>query len=76
MAEYQSMTAQEVLKTVAEMPYEDWVEIQCGIADLMMAQFSSQEIAEINEALAESEAEYQRGESMTGEEIRKRLGLL
>ena len=75
MAGYKAMTAQEVLKTVAEMPYEDWVKIQCGIADLMLAKFSSQEIAEINEALAESEAEYRRGESMSGEEIRKRLGL-
>ena len=69
------MTAQEVLKTVAEMPHEDLVKIQCGIADMMLAKFSSQEIAEINEALAESEAEYRRGESMSSEELRKRLGL-
>ncbi len=68
------MTAQEVLKTVAEMPYEDWVKIQCGIADMMLAKFSEKELAEINAALAESEAECKRGESLTGEEIRRSLG--
>lgn len=75
MPDYKSMTAQEVLKTVAGMPYEDWVEIQCGIADLMLAKFSSQEIAEIQSALAESEAQFNRGEGIDSETLRRQLGL-
>ena len=69
------MTPQEVLKTVATMPHEDWVKIQCGIADLISSTFSSTEVSEIQEALAEAEAEFERGEGLTSSEIRKQLGL-
>jgi hypothetical protein len=69
------MTAQEVIKTVAAMPQEDWMKIQCGIADLITASFSSAEVSEIREALAEAEAEFGRGEGLSSEEIRKQLGL-
>jgi hypothetical protein len=70
------MTAQEVLKTVAAMPREDWMKIQSGIADLMAADFSPEEVTEIRAALEESEAQFERGEGMTIEEARKRLDLL
>ena len=76
MATSQSMTAQEVLETVATMPQEDWMKIQCGIADLITAKLSSEEIAEIREALAEAEAEFERGEGLGSEAIRRQLGLL
>jgi len=69
------MTAQEVIKTVAAMPQEDWMKIQCGIADLITARFSSDEVSEIREALAEAEAEFGRGEGLGREEVRKQLGL-
>ena len=69
------MTPQEVLDTVATMPHEDWVKIQCGIAELISAKLSSTEIAEIREALTEAEAEFERGEGLTSSEIRKQLGL-
>ena len=75
MAGYESMTAQEVIKTVATMPQEDWMKIQCGIADLITARFSSDEVSEIREALAEAEAEFGRGEGLGSEEVRKQLGL-
>ena len=70
------MTAQEVLDTVATMPREDWMKIQSGIADLITGKFSPEEIAEIREALAESEAEFNRGEGLSSEAMRRQLGLL
>ena len=70
------MTAQEVLDTVAEMPQEDWMKIQRGIAELITAKFSSEDIAEIREALAEAEAEFERGEGLSSTDIRRQLGLL
>jgi hypothetical protein len=69
------MTAQDVIKTVATMPQEDWMKIQCGIAELITAKFSSEEASEIRTALAEAEAEFERGEVLSSEEIRKQLGL-
>ncbi len=69
------MTAQEVLEIVAKMTYEDWVRINQGIADMIVAQFSPEEIAEIDAALKESEAEIERGEVFTAEQVKKRLGL-
>ncbi len=70
------MTAQEVLETVAAMPREDWIKIQRGIAEMITAKFASEEITEIQEALAEAEAEFERGEGQSSEEIRRQLGLL
>ncbi|MCE0521486.1 MAG: hypothetical protein LV480_01070 [Methylacidiphilales bacterium] len=69
------MTAQKVLETVATMPREDWVTIQNGIADMIAAKFSPEEVAEIRSALDEAEAELERGEGFNSEEIRKQLGL-
>jgi len=69
------MTAQNVLEIVAKMPYEDWVTIQNGIADMMVAEMSSEEIEEIRAALAEADAEIERGDVLTSEQARKHLGL-
>jgi hypothetical protein len=70
------MTAQQVLEAVANMPREDWMKIQSGIADMMAADFSPEEVIEIRAALDESEAQFERGEGMSIEEARKRLGIL
>ena len=67
------MTAQEVFETVAAMPQEEWMKIQCGITDLITAKLSSEEITEIRVALAEAEAEFERGEGMSSEAIRRAL---
>jgi hypothetical protein len=69
------MTAQNVLEIVAKMPYEDWVTIQNGIADMMVAEMSPQEIEEIRAALAEADAEIERGDVLTLEQARKQFGL-
>lgn len=69
------MTAEEVIKTVAEMPSEEWLKIQAGIADLFVARLSQTETAEIAEALAEAEAEFERGEGLDGAEMRRHFGL-
>jgi len=69
------MTAKDVLKTVAEMPQEEWMKIQRGLADMICARFSPEKSEEIRQALAESEAEYGRGEGIDAKEARRRLGL-
>jgi hypothetical protein len=69
------MTAKDVLKTVAEMPQEEWMKIQRGLADMICARFSSGEVKEIRQALAESEAEFGRSEGLDSEAARRQLGL-
>jgi hypothetical protein len=69
------MTAKEVLETVAAMPTADWMKIQSGIAELLAARFSAGEVAEVREALAEAEAELERGEGFSGDEVRRHFGL-
>lgn len=69
------VTAQDILRTVAGMPQEEWMKIQRGLADMITARFSSGDAEEIRRALAESEAEFARGEGMNGDEARRRLGL-
>ena len=69
------MTAEEVIKAVAGMPSEEWLKIQAGIAQLLAARFSQAETAEITEALGEAEAEFDRGEGLSGDEMRRHFGL-
>jgi hypothetical protein len=69
------MTAEEVLESVAAMPSEEWLKIQSGIAELLAARFSNGETAEICEALAEAEAEFGRGEGLSGAEMRRHFRL-
>lgn len=69
------MTTKEVLETVAAMPAADWMEIQSGIAEMLAARFSASEVAEVSEALAEAEAELDRGEGLTADEVRRHFGL-
>jgi hypothetical protein len=69
------MTAKEVLENVATMPSEEWLKIQSGIAEMLAARLSADETSEIHEALAESEAEFARGEGIGSDEIRRHFGL-
>jgi hypothetical protein len=69
------MTPHEILKAVAAMPEEDWITIQCGITEMSATRFSPEEIAEINKALDEADAEFERGEGLSNAEARKLLGL-
>lgn len=64
------MTTKEVLETVAAMPTEEWMRIQSGLAEMLAARFSDGETSEIREALAEAEAEFARGEGISGDEMR------
>ena len=69
------MTAKEVLETVAAMPATDWMEIQSGIGEMLAARFSAGEVAEISEALAGAEAELDRGEGLSADDVRRHFGL-
>ncbi len=69
------MTANEVIETVVSMPSEDWLKIQAGIAEMFTARFSTEEVSEIRDALAEADAEFAGGEALTGAEFRRQFGL-
>jgi len=69
------MTVEEVIQTVASMPSADWLKIQAGLAELVASQFSGDAVSEIRAALAEADAEFERGEAMSGVEVRRQLGL-
>ena len=51
------------------------LKIQAGIAEMFAARFSTDEVSEIRDALAEADAEFARGEALTGAEVRRQLGL-
>ncbi len=69
------MSPQQLLKEAADLSQEDLLELQFGIAELMSSRFSSEEIAQINQALDVADAEFERGEGLSGTEVRKQLGL-
>jgi hypothetical protein len=69
------VTAEDILKAVSAMPRVEWMKIQRGLADMISARFSPGELEGIRQALAESDAEFGRGEGMDEAEVRRRLGL-
>jgi len=69
------MTSQEVIETIAAMPSEEWQKIQSGIAEMVAPRFSEGEKWEICEALKKAQVEFVRGESLSGEEMRRHFSL-
>jgi len=69
------MSPQQILKEAADLSQEDLLDLQCGIAELMASRFSPEEMTEINRALDEASAEFERGEGVSSTEVRKQLGL-
>ena len=70
-----AMTVEEVIETVASMPSADWLRIQAGLAEMVASRFSGDEVFEIHAALAEADAEFARGEAISGAQVRQQLGL-
>jgi hypothetical protein len=75
MAGLPPVSADEVIEKVASMRSEDWLKIQSGIAEMLAVRFAGSEASEIREALAEAEAEFSRGEGLSGDEMRRHFGL-
>ena len=75
MRQLSAMTADEVIETEAAMPSADWLKIQAGLAEMVASRFSGDEVSEIRAALAEADAEFARGEAISGAEVRRQLGL-
>ena len=75
MRQLSAMTADEVIETVAAMPSADWLKIQAGLAEMVASRISGDEVSEIRAALAEADAEFARGEALSGAEVRRQLGL-
>jgi hypothetical protein len=75
MAAFGAMTAKELLESAATMPAEDWMEIQSGIAAMLVARFSAGEVSEIREALSQAEAEFACGEGVGSDDMRRHFGL-
>ncbi|HEY3902120.1 MAG TPA: hypothetical protein VGM54_26140 [Chthoniobacter sp.] len=69
------MTTKQVLETVVSMPRAEWMKIQAGIAEMIVAKFSDEEAADIQQALTEAAAEFARGEGIESDEMRRRFGV-
>ena len=65
------MSITRVVTSKGQMPFPAAIRKTLKIT----ARFSSEEITEIREGLTESEAECERGEGLSSQEVRKRLGL-
>lgn len=69
------MTTKEVLEAVAAMPSEEWVKIQVGIAELIAGSLAEAEASDIEQALAQSEAQFARGQTLSLGQLRERFGV-
>jgi DNA-binding FadR family transcriptional regulator len=68
-------TAEETLEVISTMATEELLLIQSGIAEMMVARFTPEEIAEIRESLDQAEAAFERSEGIRIEDIRKEFGI-
>ena len=67
--------AEEILEVISTMATEELLLIQSGIAEMMVARFTPEEIAEIRESLDQAEAAFERSEGIRIEDIRKEFGI-
>lgn len=69
------MTAEEVLETFVTMPREELQKLQSGIEQILANEFSPEEVSEIQEALNGPDAQFERGEFYSVDEIRAHFGV-
>jgi hypothetical protein len=75
MAAWGIVTTKELLETVASMSRGEWMKIQAGIAEMIAAKFSDEEVSDIQRAFAEAEAEFARWEGIESDEMRRHFGV-
>jgi uncharacterized membrane protein len=69
------MSAGEILEKIREMPLEDWLRIQSGIAEFLASSLSQEERAQIAEALQQADEDFAHARVNSSSDLRRRFGL-
>ncbi len=69
------MSVQDVLEMADKLSREDRNLLCSRLSERIAADFTPAEIAEIKRAVAVADAEFERGDCLTSQELRKELGL-
>jgi len=69
------MSVQDVLEMANELSREDKSVLFTSLGEQLAADFTPEEIEDIKRAVAEADAEFERGECLTTEQLAAQLGL-
>ena len=69
------MSAGEILEKIREMPLEDWLRIQSGIAELLASSLSQGEREQIAEALQQADEDFAHARVSISDDLRRHFGL-
>ena len=70
-----SMSVHDVLEMVNELSREDKALLFTSLGEQLAGDFTPDEVEDINRAVAEADAEFERGEGIPAAEFYKKLGL-
>jgi len=69
------MSVHDVLEMVNELSREDKALLFTSLGEQLAGDFTPDEVEDINRAVAEADAEFERGEGIPAAEFYKKLGL-
>ncbi|MFZ4599487.1 MAG: hypothetical protein ACOYNN_12650 [Terrimicrobiaceae bacterium] len=69
------MSVQDVLEMANDLSREDKTVLFTSLGEQLAGDFSSAEIEDIKRAVAEADAEFERGECLTTGQLAEKLGL-
>jgi hypothetical protein len=75
MAHGSSMSVQDVLELANELSREDKTVLFTSLGEQLAADFTPEEVEDIKRAVAEADAEFERGECLTTGQLAEKLGL-
>ena len=70
-----SMSVHDVLEMANELSREDKAVLFTSLGEQLAADFTPEEVEDIKRAVAEADAEFERGEAIPAAEFYKNLGL-
>ncbi|TSA35901.1 MAG: hypothetical protein D4R65_03335 [Verrucomicrobiaceae bacterium] len=70
-----SMSVHDVLEMATELSLEDKTVLLTSLGEQLAADFTPEEVEDIKQAVAEADAEFERGEGIPAAEFYKKLGL-
>ena len=69
------MSVQDVLEMANELSREDRSVLFTSLGEQLAGDFTPEEVEDIKRAVAEADAQFERGEFLTTEQLAKKLGL-
>jgi hypothetical protein len=70
-----SMSVHDVLEMANELSREDKAVLFTSLGEQLAADFTPEEVEDIKRAVAEADAEFERGECLTTGQLAEKLGL-